>query len=309
MIGDGTDNNRAQWLQERRKSIGGSDAAAIIGLNRYTTPYVVWADKTGLLPEKEDTEAMRQGRDLEEYVAKRFTKSTGKSVRRNNSIIRNPKYPFAHANIDRQIVGERAGLECKTTSIMNMKRFKNGDYPEEYYCQCVHYMAVTGYDKWYLAVLILNQGFMVFEIERDEDEIGALMEAEKAFWEAYVLKNVPPPMDGKPATTEAVNHVFRTESGGEADISHLYPDIENLQALKSQIKALNEQAEKIEQEIRQSLSDSDTGHCGRFTVTWRNQTRRTLDKKLLQASNPLLDLSPYEKSTSYRVFKIKEEEE
>ena len=145
-----------EWLKHRRKSIGGSDASAILGMNTYCSPYTVWADKLGKLPPKEDNEAMRLGRDLEDYVAKRFTEETGKKVRRENNIIINPDYPYAHANVDRMVVGEDAGLECKTTSAMNLKRFKNGEYPENYYCQAVHYLMVTGAKRWYLAVLILG---------------------------------------------------------------------------------------------------------------------------------------------------------
>ena len=65
------DMPREEWLEYRRLGIGGSDAGAIIGMNPYATPYSVWADKTGRLPEKEDNEAMRQGRDFEDYVAKK----------------------------------------------------------------------------------------------------------------------------------------------------------------------------------------------------------------------------------------------
>ncbi len=93
---------REQWLQIRRKTIGGSDAAAIVGLSHYSTPYSVWANKTGRIPDAEDNEAMRQGRDLEEYVAKRWEEATGKSVRRCNVILYNSQYPFAHADIDRK---------------------------------------------------------------------------------------------------------------------------------------------------------------------------------------------------------------
>ena len=173
--------SREKWLQERKKGIGGSDAAALLGLNPYVSPYALWAEKTNRLPEKDDNEAMRQGRDLEQYVADRFMEATGKKVRRKKTMLRNLAYPFAHANIDRWVVGENAGLECKTTSIINLKKFKNGEYPAAYYCQCMHYMAVTGADRWYLAVLILNQGFHHFVIERDEEEIAALMQAEQEF--------------------------------------------------------------------------------------------------------------------------------
>lgn len=66
--------SRNEWLQLRKNGIGGSDAGAICGLNPYASPLSVYMDKTGGLEEKEDNEAMRQGRDLEEYVARRFWK-------------------------------------------------------------------------------------------------------------------------------------------------------------------------------------------------------------------------------------------
>jgi putative phage-type endonuclease len=148
-------NNHEEWLEIRKKYIGGSDAAAVVGLNSFSSPYTVWADKLGKLPPKEDNEAMRLGRDLEDYVAKRFTEQTGKKVRRKNFILWNSDYPFAHANVDRLIVGENAGLECKTTSVLNLKSFKNGEFPANYYVQCMHYMAVTGYKNGILLFLFL----------------------------------------------------------------------------------------------------------------------------------------------------------
>ena len=103
---------RAEWLELRKKTIGGSDAAGIVGLSAYATPYTVWANKTGRLPDSEDNEAMRQGRDLEEYVARRWMEATGKTVRRCNAMLYNSLYPYAHADIDRSVMGENAGLEC-----------------------------------------------------------------------------------------------------------------------------------------------------------------------------------------------------
>lgn len=125
--------SREEWLVQRRKTVGGSDAAAIVGLSAYASPYSVWADKTGRTPDKPDNEAMRQGRDLEDYVARRFIEETGKKVRRNTAMLYNPLYPFAHADVDRMIVGENAGLECKTTSVLDLKQFNGVEFPEKYY--------------------------------------------------------------------------------------------------------------------------------------------------------------------------------
>lgn len=198
---------RENWINSRVGSIGGSDAAAIVGLSKWATPYTVWADKLEMTPPAEDNEAMRQGRDLEQYVAERWMEATGKKCRRRTGIFKNDKYPFAHANIDRFVVGENAGLECKTTSILNLKSFKDGDYPDNYYAQCVHYMAVTGADRWHLAVLVLNKGFYHYVIERNEDEIKALMEAEKSFW-GYVQSKEAPPVDGLEPTGDCQSSIY-----------------------------------------------------------------------------------------------------
>lgn len=263
-----------EWIEERKKGIGGSDAAGIVGLNAYTTPYSIWADKTGRVPPKEDNEAMRQGRDLEDYVAKRWEETTGKKVRRCNYILRNTKYPFAHANIDRDVVGENAGLECKTTSLMNLKKFKNGSYPENYYVQCMHYMAVTGADRWYLAVLVLNKGFYDFVIERDEDEIKALMEAEAEFW-THVKNDTPPSFTGLDPDSEALKVVYR-DGYDNADAVQLVgreSDIENLLALKAQKKELDKSIKYYEQVLQGDLKSNEYGVCGNYSVTWKTQTR------------------------------------
>ena len=150
--------SREEWLMRRRKTIGGSDAAGIVGLSRWTSPFSVWADKTGRAAEKEDTEAMRQGRDLEAYVARRWMEETGKRVYRLPAMLYHPKYPFAHADVDRMVMGENAGLECKTTFSLDLKQFNGVEFPVQYYAQCVHYLAVTGADRWYLAVLAYGRG-------------------------------------------------------------------------------------------------------------------------------------------------------
>ncbi len=127
------DMSREEWLEQRRKSIGGSDAAAIVGLSKWASPYSVWAEKTGRIPPKEDSEAMRIGRDLEDYVARRWMDETGKRVHRVLAILYNKEYPFAHADVDRLLIGENAGLECKTTSALNLRQFHNTEFPEQYY--------------------------------------------------------------------------------------------------------------------------------------------------------------------------------
>ena len=111
-----TDLTHEEWLRLRKAGIGGSDAGAICGLNPYASPMSVYYEKTSLEAEDFDNESMRQGRDLEDYVARRFMEETGLKVRRSNVMYQSETYPFMLANVDRLISGENMGLECKTAS-------------------------------------------------------------------------------------------------------------------------------------------------------------------------------------------------
>lgn len=298
---------RSEWVESRKSGIGGSDAAAIVGLSPYSTPYTVWADKTGRIPPVEDNEAMRQGRDLEEYVAYRFCEETGKRCRRKNAILKNTDYPFAHANVDRWVVSENAGLECKTTTTLSLKKFKNGEFPDTYYCQCMHYMAVTGADRWYLAVLVLGRDFMVFTIERDEEEIMALMEQEASFWE-YVERDEEPPVDGLDSTGKAIGAIYAdVQDDGVVDLMGMESNIRSYQDIKATIKGLEEQLKQQEQEIKVALGESPQGIVEGFTVNWRPQERKTFQTKDFVADHPEMDLGSYYKITSFRKFEIKED--
>ena len=294
-----------EWLEHRRKSIGGSDASAIIGLNQYSSPYTVWADKLGKLPPKEDNEAMRLGRDLEDYVAKRFTEKTGKKVRRENNILINPEIPFAHANVDRMIIGEDAGFEAKTTSALNLKKFKNGEYPANYYVQCVHYLMVTGCERWYLGVLILGVGFMDFVIERDEGEIEALRKSEADFWE-YVKSGDAPMADGSDSTSETLRTIYPESNGETVSLMGFESDLEQYKHLASLEADYKKMKDECANRIKAYMGEASKGECGKFKVTWSSYTRNTFDHKRFAEENSDIDLSAYYKSTLTRTFKVNE---
>ena len=291
------------WLDHRRKSIGGSDASAILGMNNYCSAYTVWADKLGKLPPKEDNEAMRLGRDLEDYVAKRFTEETGKKVRRENNILINPDIPFAHANVDRMIVGEDAGFEAKTTSALNLKRFKNGEYPENYYCQCVHYLMVTGCKRWYLGVLILGVGFKHFVIERDEGEIEALKKSEADFWE-YVKSGEAPLTDGSDSTSETLRTIYPESNGDSVSLMAFETDLMQYMTLSEAIDGIKKQKEEVANRIKAYMGDASKGESGKYKVSWNSYLRSTFDHKRFQADNPEIDLTPYYKASPTRTFKV-----
>lgn len=302
------DMPREEWLKLRRQGIGGSDAAAILGMSPYKSAYSVWADKMGYLPEQPDNEAMRQGRDLEQYVAERFSEymqdnGTPKRVVRLNSILRHPEHQWMQANIDRRIVGERAGLECKTSKDLTLRRYSNGEFPEEYYCQCMHYLAVTGWEKWYLAVLIYGTELKVFEIARDEDDIAALIAAESDFWHRYVEGGAQPPVDSMDATTRALNAVWSDEEEGTADCTD--PDaMDGYMDVCDQIKRLEAEKQLYANRIRAMIGSCSQvlGASGR--ATWKSQSKREFEMERFKQDHPEISLDGYYRAKVSRVLRV-----
>ena len=196
-----------EWLELRRHSIGGSEAGALLGLNPYASSLTLYLDKKGLSKPKETNEAMRIGTDLEEYVAKRFVEQTGKKVRKDNFMYMHDEYDFITANVDREIVGENAGLECKTMSAFNDYDLEGGEVPAYYFSQCQHYMAVKGYERMYLAILVFQKGIFINTIERNEEFIKGMIKEEVRFWTENIEKNQMPAPDGSEASTDALNEL------------------------------------------------------------------------------------------------------
>jgi putative phage-type endonuclease len=297
--------NHDEWLALRKKYIGGSDAAAVVGLNSYASPYSLWAEKTGRTPGFAGNLATEVGTYLEEFVAQKFAQVTGKKVRRVNYSFVNDEYPWAIANIDREVVGEDAGLEIKTTDTLNMKKFRNGEYPANYYAQAVHYLSVTGKARWYLAVLIGNKDFKWFTIERDEAEIAALMGAERDFMEC-VKNDTPPAVDGLKATTDALGAIYADADDTTVDLTMYRSALAEYIALGEQIAELTKQKNRAANQVRKFMGNSGAGECDGYRVTWRPQARSTFDAARFAEEHPDIDLSEFYNKTTTRMLRVNE---
>lgn len=294
--------SREEWLGLRKKYIGGADAASVVGLNDYQSPYALWAEKRGIKLPFEGNLRTRVGTELEPVIAKLFEEETGKKVQNCNFTLINDAFPWAVADVDRMVIGEDALLEIKSTSALNLKHYKNGDYPARFYVQVMHYLAVTGKQKAYLAVLIGNSDFKIFEIERDEDEIAALMEAEKQFY-GYMQSGEEPPANA--VDVESIELAHPTSNGTSIELFGQQNIMREYLELKARIAALEKEADGIAAVLKQDMGDAEKGTDGEYIVTWANRTRTTFYRKAFQKDNPGIDLSKWEKTSNYRAFSIK----
>lgn len=296
---------REEWLALRKTGIGGSDAGTVCGINPYSSAMKLFYDKTGKEVEEQENEAMRQGHDLENYVVQRFTEATGLKVRRSNYMYRNTEYPFMIADVDRLVVGEDAGLECKTASAYQADKWKDGDIPLHYMLQCYHYMAVTGKRTWYIAAVILGKEFVYHRLEWDNELIESLIHAEKRFWEDYIIPRKMPNPDGSKICNEILNQYFH--SAKDKSVVKLVGFDEKLDRraeIIKQVESLQQELTYIEQEIKLFMQENERAFSEKYRISWVNVKSIRLDTKLLKQEKPEI-YKEYAKPSSSRKFQIR----
>ncbi|WP_195938669.1 YqaJ viral recombinase family nuclease [Romboutsia sp. 1001713B170131_170501_G6] len=305
VIADTKDMPKEEWLKHRQAGIGGSDASCIAGLNHWKSAIQLYMDKKQDNPQEIKSLRMELGNRLEGLVAELFTEETGLKVRNVNGILKNEKYPFALANIDRAIVGEKAFLECKTTNSYALKEWEEG-VPSHYEIQCLHYMAITGATHCYIAALIGNSDFIWHKIERDEETIDYLMQIEKDFWENNILKDEVPLPDGSDAYSEYLKEKYKKSNGQEIEL-HLLEDgpgkLLRYDEIVSDIKTLESEKKLIEQEIQFYMEEFEVAKVGERKITWKTSTRNTIDSKRLKKEMPEI-ADQFIKTSSSRTFRI-----
>ena len=296
--------SREDWLVMRKEGIGGSDSSVILGLKPFTSEMELWMDKVGSMPEKPASEAMRLGNELEDYVARRFCEETGKKVRRRKAMFANTAYPWALANVDREIIGECAALECKTTNPFSHFDFDSGEIPPHYYVQCCHYMAVCGYARMYLAVLVLGRGFYHYGTERDDKEIEALMQSESEWWDKHIVHGEMPDPDGSKSAAEAIRVLFPRAEEGESQLLYsLEGTLRQIDQLNTEIGRMEKDRDMLRQQVQCAMGNAEIGISDGWKITWKNQQSTRVDSKLLREEYPTI-YAAVAKQTSSRVVRI-----
>ncbi len=295
------------WLDWRRKGIGGSDASVVCGINKYRSPVELWLDKTGQLPSDEAGEAAYWGTQLEGLVRNEFTKRTGIDVTPAHQLLQSETHPFMIANLDGTCRHPNYGtcvFEAKTASAYKSAE-GDDNIPDEYMLQLQHYLSVTGYMGAYIAVLIGGNTFKWRFIERDEELISMLVELEGDFWR-HVEDRTPPALDGSEASAKFLNTRFPDSvplssielPGTAVELIRCYD------AACEQVALYTEQKQEAENLLKQMLGDNETGVAGDRVITWKTVSQERLDGKTLKAEHPTL-YRKYVAKSSYRRFSVR----
>jgi len=215
--------SRDEWLAERKKGIGGSDAAAALGQSRHKTMFALYQEKTDdtfdavVLPEV--AERMRFGQRMEQVIADEYAERFGVKLRRHNRLAKHPRFSWMVGSYDRTIDGKREGLEAKNVDALSYRFGEWGEpgsdeIPPEYMLQCAHYLAVSGYDVWHLAACIGGNRLEVFHVERDAEMIDLIEQGEAEFW-SHVERREAPPLDYRHPTAIPLLRRMYPNTNGE----------------------------------------------------------------------------------------------
>lgn len=318
-----------EWLQWRKKGIGGSDVAAALNLSPYRTMRDLYYDKIGVEevePGEDKSITFEIGHLLEDVVAKIFAKKTGLTVYRDQMMYQHPLFPFMLADVDRFVTlpnGEKAILECKTAHYDLRHKWANGAVPRHYELQVRHYLSVMNLNTAFIACLFSNSenDFVWARIDRDLDEEEETILQLGKFWNDNVLaRNEPPLIGDADLVLDTIRRYYGQPNPGvpAVQLSPKYAnDIREIMNLKEAKKDADAASRRLDKQIKgiyaPIIAEMGAGceaECydgkDRFKITLLPESRSGINKvslEKLKAQAPDL-YDDLVETTEYRKFKV-----
>lgn len=300
-----------QWLAERQKYIGASDAADICGVG-FGGPLGKWLEKRGETPPKTMNESMEMGLWFEDAIAKRFEHKTGWKVKPANYILVHPTHTFMSCSLDRWTEdesGDEIPLEIKNVSEYMADRWQDGP-PDYYRIQVQHQLAVTGKPYAYIAACIGGNRVQWWKIERDDALIAAIIEIEAKFWE-LVQTGQPPAIDESEEAEQVLRLVYPESEQGKSitlddDLTTTYRHLRQAQVSEDLIAA---EIQGYKNKLLDAMKDAEAAYLpgqDKPVITYKSTPSRRLDIKRLSSDHPEL-VQPYYTETVQRRFLVKGE--
>lgn len=259
------ETDRQRWLEMRKNGLGGSDAATIMGVNPWSSPYALFLEKAGLVDTSDqENERMIWGRKLESVIASHYEEVTGRALAPGAEMQPSSERPHLFANTDRMILPyagqKRNGIyEGKTTSAYNLDDWRDGKIPLYYQVQTQHYFYVLETDWGSVACLVGGQQFVWSDIERNDTFLKAYVRKADEFWDR-VLNNDPPPMEGHPAERRALNLLYGEDTGEVIELPEQVQEwADRLAEAKEREKEAKAEAKRYETLVAGVMKDASFG--------------------------------------------------
>jgi len=308
-----------EWQEKRKKSIGGSDAGAIMGLNKWASPLTVYLDKKGIT-KFEGNEATRRGTWLEAPIREKCREELGIMIEEVPYMFYSNEYDFMSANIDGLVyvdeVKNIAGVEVKGLGGHEIKTSERGDgfsdneVPDSYYAQVQHYMNVLNLPYFILSAYIMSKNEIKhYVIKKDEAFIKELVEKEKDFWENYIIKDIMPAPTGNDTDGSVINILFE----GSSETLILDEEAERLCAeyslINKEIKDREYRKTEIANTIKLKIIEKQDGKeeekahaiAGEYRISYTKYFRKSVDTEKLKKEGLYDKYSKISESSTLRI--------
>ncbi len=272
---------RQQWLDERRKGIGGSDISKILGLDPHGGPLDVWFSKVEGHDQPESEDSIR-GQVLEAGLLEWYSRRTGHRVNPNKHCIQNLAHPIQRCTPDGLADCEKPGLQ-RIVSVKCPRRGGDqfGDYdgssrfPQHWSIQLNWEHAVLTSARYKLDSLmhvaaLVDGDLRIYHCEADTELQAVLLEQAEAFWERHVVAKVPPELDGSDGARAWIKRRFPTSNSTTRKAS-LDEDVllqELSEAAKAKAKA-EVDYETVRRRVEEKIALDGGIEGSAVTVTWR----------------------------------------
>ena len=310
-----------EWLKLRTTGIGGSDAGALMGLNKYTTPLSIYLAKKDL-SSFGGNKATEWGNILEDPVRQKAKEELQIEIETVPGMFTSKAYDFMNANFDGLVFvdGEKeiagtvvsglGGHEIKTSR--NGDGFSDDEVPDSYYAQVQHYMAVTGLTFFILSVFIIDRyEGRHYVIPRNDDFIADLIGAESDFWNNNVLADNPPAPTGNENEFDLIKNLPMPSTVElDSDCASL---LEERELLDMKIKGLTSDLNRVKEELLMRIFDAAGGDennkkvvatCGNWKMSLTTQTSHRVDTTAMKKAGIFDEYSKESVSKVLRFSKV-----
>jgi putative phage-type endonuclease len=325
----------SEQLRERKKGIGGSDSAGIVGVSKWDSPVTVYLDKISPDIILKQSSILTRGHILEPFIMASFYEKTGATIKTHKKMVWSEKNPFMFANFDGYIPDQKAIVEIKTAHFSQKKDWGTpgtDQIPPDYLVQCHHYLNVCNMNKAYVVVMFDNEtifkflmmmidflgiketlrkvhqeeirlDIVLYEVHRNPSFDKTLIEAERSFWFDHVLKNIPPDFEN---CADVLALFPKAEEGKKImatdEVLKLIQECrESDDVLKDIVKSHEGTLDHFKAQIQAFMKDAEEiiNAEGVTLASWKNSKRTALDTTLLKQEKPEI-YDHYSKTTQGR---------
>ena len=301
----------AEWIAVRRSGIGGSDAAAALGLSPWKSALELWQEKvSGQSQPRQENEAMLWGRIMEPIITREFVRRTGLTVTPMRSMLQATNWPWMLADLDGLVEDPQRGtgvFEVKTASAFKMSEWDDNRCPDAYQLQVQHYLEVTGLSYAVIVVLIGGNKLQWITVDRDDELIASLVQLEKRFWQ-HVLTQSPPPVDGSTACAEMLARKYPSSSNAAPLILPVEADswIQDYLTSKAEEESAAERKRLAENKLKEVIGNHEKAISpGGYQATWKTVQSSRIDSTRLKKEQPAL-FEKFATTSTTRRFSISE---